>query len=477
MRRTGGNAKRYWTAITMIIGVLIIVLAIVTRVTVFAVHQNTNTNWTTFLGSNARTSYNGTETIINPTTAPNLHLHWTAQANGHMTDEVLAANGKLYWGSWDGVMHATDPTTGQDVWATNVGTKPGSCGQTFGVVGTATVASVAINGTTTSVVFVGAGQDNLYALDAGTGQIIWQTNLGNDPAEFIYSSTSVYNGSVYIGISSFGDCPKVQGQVVQVNASTGQIQNTFNVVPAGCIGGAVWGSITIDEATGKLYFGTGNIGKCAQPMPFGKLKNSIVELNAADLSFVASWPLPKADATKPDFDYGSTPTLFQATINGVSHAMLGMANKNGYYYALDRTNISAGALWKTRISNGGADPYNAASISASAYDGTNLYVGGSALTIGSQICLGTLQSLDPNTGAFHWQLCLNGPILDPVLAVPGLVVAGWGNIMGVVDSVTGQILYSYQDTTTKGRFEAAATISNGILYDGSRSGKLFAFGL
>jgi len=61
--------------------------------------------------------------------------------------------------------------------------------------------------------------------------------------------------------------------------------------------------------------------------------------------------------------------------------------------------------------------------------------------------------------------------------VPGLVVVGAGNSMDVVDSTTGQILFTYLDTFKNANFWGAATISNGILYEGSRSGRLFAFGL
>src|SRR5947209_18103839 len=100
-------------------------------------------------------------------------------------------------------MHATNSTTGQDIWATQLGTKIGSCGkQSFGVEGTAVIATVSINGTPTQVVFVAGGQDNLYALNASSGSILWQTNLGNSTAELIYGSPAVYNGSVYIGVSS-----------------------------------------------------------------------------------------------------------------------------------------------------------------------------------------------------------------------------------------------------------------------------------
>jgi polyvinyl alcohol dehydrogenase (cytochrome) len=481
VRHLGHLPKRaYWLLLVEFVLGLTTVAAIASYLPNQTAHAAFPTRWSTFLGSNARTGYNAAETIINPTTAPNLKLHWTASTVGQAkaTDEVIVANGMLYWGSWDGLLHASDPNTGKDIWTASLGTQPGGCSnKPHGVVGSVAVARVLINGVGTSIVFVAAGQSNLYALNAHTGTILWRTNLGTNPAEFLYSSTAVYKGSVYVGVSSTGDCPLVQGEVVQVNASTGQIQHTFKIVPdGGCLGGAVWGSPTIDEQTGKLYVVTGNADKqsCTQPMPLGQ---AVVELNATDLSLVASWQVPSSDLVGKDDDFGSTPTLFQATINSVSHAMVGMVNKDGYYYALDRTKISAGPLWKVRISVGGSAPATDASIASSAYDGTGLYVAGSLTTIGGRQCVGSLQKLDPNTGTVLWADCLNGSVLAPTLAVPGLVVVGAGNSMDVVDSQTGRILFTYTDTTTNGDFWGAATISGGILYDESKSGKLFAFGL
>ena len=445
-----------------------------------AAHAATTRDWATFLGSNSRTGYNRVETIINPTTAPNLKLLWTASAaqNSLITAEVIVDNNILYWGSWDGVMHGTDPNTGQQLWATSLSTTPGGCSnKAKGVISSPVVAKVSIGGTVTPVLFVGAGAANLYALNAHTGAILWQTNLQNNPAAFIYASPAYYNGSLYVGVASTGDCPLVTGEVVQVNASTGQVQNTFALVPSGCIGSSVWGAPAIDPQTGMLYFATGNadLKTCTQPVPYSQ---AIVELKAADLSYVASWQIPPSDIVGSDDDFGSSPTLFHATINGVSHKMLGVVNKDGYYYALDRNNISAGPLWKTRISIGGPAPGKGASIPAAAYDGTGLYAAGSQTTIGTQTCAGSLQKLDPNTGVAIWADCLSAAVLAPTFAVPGLVVVGSGNSMDVVDSNTGNILYTYQDTSTSNSgFWGAATIANGILYEGSKSGHLFAFGL
>jgi polyvinyl alcohol dehydrogenase (cytochrome) len=465
------RARRYGVLLAGLVLILSMAVVGIVYLPRHDVHAATG-DWPTFLGGNARTGFNAAESVINPTTAPNLKLKWTAQTKGHVSSEPLVVNGVIYWGSWDGLMHATDGSTGKDIWATNIGTKPGSCGQNYGIVGTSTVATVTVAGVVTQAVFVAGGQDNVLALDTTNGHIIWQTNLGNTKGEFLYSSTSVYNNSVYVGVSSFGDCPLVQGQVVQLDASTGTLQNTFNVVPAGCTGGAVWGSLTIDEATGMLYFGTGNAGKCKKSET---LAPALIELNSANLSLVASWPVPSLDGVK-DGDYGSTPTLFQATINSVQHQMVGLVNKDGYYYALDRTNISAGSLWKVRISIGGSGPETGdGSISASAYDGTNLYVGGGKTTINGQQCIGSLRAMDPNTGSFHWEMCFSSPVLDPIVAVTGLVVVGWSNNIYVVNSATGQNVFTYQDTGKNAKFWSAATIANGVLYDGSRSGSVFAF--
>jgi polyvinyl alcohol dehydrogenase (cytochrome) len=429
-------------------------------------------NWATYLGNDARTGFNGQETVITPTTAPTLKLLWTAKPLGAVSSEMVVVNNVGYYGSWDGALHATNLTTGQDYWSTPLGTKPGSCTPlNYGITGTPTIATIG----TTQMAFVAGGQDNVTAVNTSTGKVVWQTNLGNAKGQFIYGSTVVYNGSVYTGMGDFGDCPLVQGQLYQLNATTGQIQHTFNAVPNGCIGAGVWSSPAIDDATGMLYFTTGNADpkNCKGKEP---LASAIVELNTTDLSLVSSWQATANGAL--DYDIGATPTLFTATIGGVTHQMIGVVSKDGNYYALDRTNLSVGPLWKATISVAGSGPETGnGSISSGSYDGTYLYQAGGITTINGQKCMGSLRAMDPNTGNFIWQICLSSPVLDPVISSPGLVVVGWAKNMYVVNSATGQNLFTYVDTTSNARFWGAATISNGVLYDGSRSGKLFAFGV
>src|SRR2546421_11988774 len=51
-----------------------------------------------------------------------------------------------------------------------------------------------------------------------------------------------------------------------------------------------------------------------------------------------------------DGDFGSTPTLFTASIGGVPRALVGAVNKNGTFYALRRGAVGAGPVWRAYIS-------------------------------------------------------------------------------------------------------------------------------
>lgn len=64
------------------------------------------------------------------------------------------------------------------------------------------------------------------------------------------------------------------------------------------------------------------------------------------------WQVPSSQLSG-DSDFGDTLTLFTATINGVTREMVAVANKNGYYYAFDRTKLSAGPLWSDALATGG----------------------------------------------------------------------------------------------------------------------------
>lgn len=434
----------------------------------------TSGDWPTYLDNGARTGYNAAETIITPSTAPNLTQLWTDTAGGSISAEPIQVSGVVYYGSWDGYEHAVNAATGAALWSTFVGqTTDTNCNPpTVGVASTATVGTITVNNTATEALFVGGGDGNFYALNASTGAVIWKTQLGTPPDYFLWSSPLLYNGSIYEGVASFGDCPLVRSAMVEMDATAGTVQNTLYTVPVGCTGAGVWGSPTVDTATGDLYFATGNGGSCSSPEP---LAVAAVQTDSS-LNLLSSWQVPANQQTS-DSDFGSTPTLFVATISGVVHQMVGVQNKNGVFYAFDRSAISSGPLWHKRIDVGGGCPQcGRADISPSAYDGHHLFVGGGTTTIGGVSCAGSIRELRPPKGGTVWADCLqSGPVLGAVTAVPGVAFVGAGNTVYAVATSNGAILWSYKDTSSGSKFWGAPTISNGQVYFGNQDKNLYAF--
>ena len=182
-------------------------------------------DWPMYMRTSGRISFNKAETIINRTSAPNLKVHWTIPSGGAIFSQPVVANGLVYWGSLDGYEHASD-LNGNQLWQHYLGIA-GSCApfNPLGVVSTAAVATVPINGTNTSVVFVGGGDDHLYALDAATGAPYWSTPIGNPSTNtFIWDSPLVFNNTVFIGSATTGEaagCKLVQGQFFRVECLDG----------------------------------------------------------------------------------------------------------------------------------------------------------------------------------------------------------------------------------------------------------------
>nr|MDQ2714543.1 PQQ-binding-like beta-propeller repeat protein [Chloroflexota bacterium] len=378
-------------------------------------------DWPMYLGNGARTSYSDDKANpLNATTAPNLKGCWLYQADSPISTQAVESDGRVYWGSWDGNEHATD-LLGKQVWKTNVGVAINNhCTPSYvGVASTAAVDSVMLNGSGTPMVFVGGGDANVYALNARTGAVIWKTSLGASPDHFIWSSPVVFNGSVYIGLASFGDCPLVQGRLFQLQASTGTVQHSFDVIPPECLGGGVWGSPAIDEDKQTIYIGVGEAVPCKKATPYA---DSMIELSASDLKPLGSWQVPAAEATE-DGDFGSTPVLFEAKINGALHKMVGVVNKNGTFYTFERDNVAKGPVWKAKAAIAGTCPdCGGGTIAPAAWDGTALYTAGTQAKIDGKTCAGIVQALKPDTGATIWNKCLSRPVLGAVTLVPGVVI-------------------------------------------------------
>ncbi|MGH2496681.1 MAG: PQQ-binding-like beta-propeller repeat protein [Ktedonobacteraceae bacterium] len=430
-------------------------------------------DWPTYMYNAGRSGYNQAETIINQSSAPKLKLHWSIQSGGKIFSQPVVANSMVYWGSFDGFEHGAN-LSGHQVWQQNLGAAT-TCVtyNPLGVVSSAAVATVPINGTPTSVVFVGGGDDHLYALNAATGAVIWHTAIGNSSINtFIWDSPLVLGNNVYIGSATTGEgngCKLIAGQFFELNASTGGIVNTFNSVPAGCVGGGIWSSPTYDASDGSIYFTAGTQGGCTSD----HISIGIVKLRASDLTYLDSWQIPLNQRLTSDADFAGTPMLFTATIHGTLQKMVGAADKNGIFYAFNRASLNSGPVWSSVIAIPGACPQcGKGSISSAVWDGSSIYVAGGNTTIKGQTCGGSVQLLDPATGNFLWQTCLPQTVLGALTEVPGVIALVYGASLTLINSTTGTQLFN-----RNGAYYGSPSISNGVLYAGSTVGKIFALGI
>jgi len=254
----------------------------------------TTDEWSTYLHDGQHTGASADTTFSTGNVAQMAKL-WNYKTGGVIAAGAAVSGGTAYVGSWDGYEYALNMTTGAVAWKTFLGTTAStSCyPSTAGVTSSATV--------TNGVVYVGGGDSYWYALDASTGAVLWKVYTGDNSASgghYNWSSPLIYNGYAYIGVASFGDCPLVQGQLLQVSLSTHLVVNTLNIVPNGQSGGGIWSTPAIDPATNTIYVTTGNETKVTQTWA-----QAVLAVDANTLAVTDSWQLTPTQAV-PDSDWG-----------------------------------------------------------------------------------------------------------------------------------------------------------------------------
>jgi outer membrane protein assembly factor BamB/regulation of enolase protein 1 (concanavalin A-like superfamily) len=420
--------------------------------------------WTTSLHDNSRDGASGS-TSISKGQAPYLTKLWSYSTGGPIASQPAIVNGVAYVGSWDGYEYALNAATGALIWKRFLGTTTGNSDCNPPQAWVSSAATVR-NG----VVYVGGGDSYWYALNASTGSVLWRVYTGDNSASgghYNWSSPLIVNGYAYIGVASLGDCPLVQGQLLQVNLSTHQVVNTLDLVPTGSQGGGIWTSPAYDPNLNEIFTVTGTETSDSETYA-----QAVVGINASSLSVVDYWHLPENQAVA-DSDWTTSTGLYTAA-NGTP--MLVTTNKNGYTYGFNRKDLAAGPVWQhqTAIGNDCAVCGYSTVSSAAIANGTVFQAGG-VTTINGVGYGGSVQALNGTSGAVVWQHPEAGPVIGAITYLNGMVIAGAGSGVEVLDASNGHRLYSY-DTGT-GWIYAAPAVANGTIVTGNTAGVIYAFAL
>ena len=292
-----------------------------------------------------------------------LGLVWTYPLESSRGVEAtpLVVDGIMYvTASWS-VVHAVDARTGKRIWTFDPGID-----KEKGYKGCCDVVNRGV-ALWKGKVFVGAYDGRLIALDAVTGQKVWEkdTIVSKEHSYTITGAPRVFNGKVVIG--NGGAEYGARGYVTAYDAETGnQAWRWFTVPgdpskpfedesmaaaaktwdPAGKYwinggGGTAWDTITFDPDLNMVYIGTGN------GSPWSRNKRSpsggdnlylasLVALNADTGKYVWHYQETPGD----NWDYTSTQPMILAdiTIDGAPRKVILHAPKNGFFFVVDRTN-------------------------------------------------------------------------------------------------------------------------------------------
>ncbi len=306
---------------------------------------------------------------INDKNAQKLGLAWFADLDTNRAQEAtpLVVDGVMYVSTAWSLVKAYDARTGRLLWAYDPQVR-----RELGVNACCDVGNRGVAAWNHKI-FVGAYDGRLVALDAATGTPVWSTLTVDTTKPYtITQAPRVINGRVIIGNS--GGEYGTRGYISAYDAETGKLAWRFFTVPGDPSkpfenaamaraaktwsgewwklggGGPVWDAISYDPQLNLLYFGVGNGVQWARSArSAGKGDNlylaSIVALHADTGEY--AWHYQATPGEEWDFDAVQQLILADLNVGGKTRQVLMQANKNGFFYVLDRKSgalISAKAI-------------------------------------------------------------------------------------------------------------------------------------
>jgi alcohol dehydrogenase (cytochrome c) len=201
-------------------------------------------------------------------------------------------------------------------------------------------------------VYVETDDAQLLCLDARSGGLRWDVEYADKAKQ--YGATSaplVVKDSVIVGTS--GGDSGVRGFIAAYDAETGKLKWRFWTIPApgefGSSswpgdsylhgGGTTWMPGTYDPKLNTLYWTTSNAAPdfVGDSRPGDDLYTACVLALDPDVGKL-KWYFQFTPHDLYDYDANETPLLVDVEEDGATQRLLVQANRNGFFYVLDRTN-------------------------------------------------------------------------------------------------------------------------------------------
>jgi len=357
---------------------------------------------------------------------------------------------------------------------------------------------------------------HIVALNRNTGKVVWNKKAADYEAGYSMTAAPlIVHGKVIYGNSGgeFGiigrveardvnngelvwSRPTIEGNVGQLNGKDSTMTGKLNASWQGdqwkTGGGAPWLGGTYDPETNLLYFGTGN------PAPWNS------HLRPGDNLYTSSTLALDPDTGEIKWHYQYTPhdgwdfdgtnefIPFDATVGGKKMKLGAQANRNGFFFVLDRTNgkfISASPFvtkvtWASGYTKAGRPIYVDSNRPGAPTTDKGASVFSAPSFLGGKNWMPMAYS--QQTGWFYipaneWGMDIWN---EPITYKKGAAYLGAGftikplypdyiGALRAVDPVTGKIMWTYKNKAPL--WGGVLTTGGGLVFTGTPEGYLKAF--
>ncbi|MBI4514539.1 MAG: PQQ-binding-like beta-propeller repeat protein [Deltaproteobacteria bacterium] len=478
--------------------------------------------WATYGQNQLRTFFNAAERRITKANVATMRPKWqyltgaiiTASPTVAYVDVPIEGRIKVsFVASWDGNFYALRADNGSKLWHYTMKPHPGG---SFPYASSAEVTTVAGE----QRVYVGGGM-TVYCFAAATGELRWSFDAGtgcttcdlHTERNEIETSPTVVGGLVYFAMD-VNDAAPGKGGMYAVDANDGHLVWYFDVTTGatcrpwptdvvyrfdgyhtqaelglpedffatrpgcdfdrtGIACGNTWSSFAVDAARRLIFTATSNCdtdndpGTPEPPPPMPPYDEALVALT---FDGVPAWVWRPREVDNADLAFGGVPNLFAVELGGTTREVIGIGNKDGTYYLLDRDGMNelTGRIepyWQTRVVEGG--PIGGIIASAAVGDGKVFF----STAIGESLSrpqLPAAWALGWSDGALAWSNSAAPPSYAPTTAIPGVVfMGGLVSSLYAYDADTGEQLQAF---SVNNQVASAATIVEGEFFTGAGVG-------